>query len=616
MSGSGIPIAQSGSITPGHAVVWTTDGVVQDAGPATAGGLSEIGITADGGISLGINSGVATGPYVEYGIGVSHTGTVTVYVDSFGGAPDATLYYNINGVTYPFNPSGGGNITGPGSSVSGDVVTFNGTGGNIVEDSGILAANIVQGPTAAASGDIALFNGVTGKLIKDGGFNVATAIAFLGGAATVANVTALRAYDISPPALVIAMEGYTDSGDLGAGLFAYVSTDTSSADNGGTIIVDAASHRWYRITNGGPLNAAWFGASPTSTDCTAALNAALAVLATPGGEILFPAGEYTFLSPVTYTLPAGQLSVSVAGVGADATILYWPTGSGLTFAASSAVHSVHVRDLTIATGVAGSGGTVGCALTNSIQGGTLAQNDFTRVTFRGIDGGNATDYWGTGLQIVGNGLVNYVGCLFYGPSAANVGNGVSLAGNASGVFQYSIVHNFYGCSFFYTGSGVVYGTYVQGVALTSCNFTNGQTGIYLPADAVGAAQLTVVACQFECTGNCIDLAGPLPGLEVSASLFFIAANYAGIGSDGTLIQAAVTGNTFNGNNTTTGNSGVFLDQSGAANVISGNAFYGLNQGIGLGPDSTNCNVQSNAYYDCSTDVVNAGTDNTIGGGSS
>ena len=163
---------------------------------------------------------------------------------------------------------------------------------------------------------------------------------------------------------------------------------------------------------------------------------------------------------------------------------------------------------------------------------------------------------------------------------------------------------------------MVYGTYVQGVALTSCNFTNGQTGIYLPADAVGAAQLTVVACQFECTGNCIDLAGPLPGLEVSASLFFIAATYAGVGSDGTLIQAAITGNTFNGNNTATGNSGVLLDQSGAANVISGNAFYGLNQGIGLGPDSTNCNVQSNAYYDCSTDVVNAGTDNTIGGGSS
>ena len=38
---------------------------------------------------------------------------------------------------------------------------------------------------------------------------------------------------------------YTTLGDGGGGWYTYVSSDTTSADNGGTIIVDAAGHRWY-----------------------------------------------------------------------------------------------------------------------------------------------------------------------------------------------------------------------------------------------------------------------------------------------------------------------------------------------------------------------------------
>jgi hypothetical protein len=40
--------------------------------------------------------------------------------------------------------------------------------------------------------------------------------------------------------------GYTISADGGQGVFIYVSTDTTSADNGGTIIVDVDGGRWYR----------------------------------------------------------------------------------------------------------------------------------------------------------------------------------------------------------------------------------------------------------------------------------------------------------------------------------------------------------------------------------
>ena len=42
------PIIQSGTVTPGHPLVWITDGVAADGGTAAMGALSGIGITASG----------------------------------------------------------------------------------------------------------------------------------------------------------------------------------------------------------------------------------------------------------------------------------------------------------------------------------------------------------------------------------------------------------------------------------------------------------------------------------------------------------------------------------------------------------------------------------------
>ena len=178
---SGIPVQQSGTVTPGHAAQWTTDGVVQDAGPATAGSLSELGITKEGGIALGVNntSTLNNAPYVQWGVGVSDTGAITIYANSYGGAPAATLEYNINGVTYAFNPVGGGNVTGPSVAVSGDLVSFNGTSGWLVQDSGISGASLVSGPASSVSGHLATFNGTTGKIIEDGGSLTAAVDAIL-----------------------------------------------------------------------------------------------------------------------------------------------------------------------------------------------------------------------------------------------------------------------------------------------------------------------------------------------------------------------------------------------------------------------------------------------------
>lgn len=58
----------------------------------------------------------------------------------------------------------------------------------------------------------------------------------------------------------VTVAAYIVGGTVGGGLFVYNSSDTTSADNGGTIIVDAAGNRWYREFSGSEVDVGWFGA--------------------------------------------------------------------------------------------------------------------------------------------------------------------------------------------------------------------------------------------------------------------------------------------------------------------------------------------------------------------
>ena len=99
--------------------------------------------------------------------------------------------------------------------------------------------------------------------------------------------TALRAY--SGGAVVVDI---TNAGI--AGRFSVVSGDTTSADNGGTLIVDANGRRWQRIYNC-PVDPAWFGALDNGSDATATWQAAVNSLGI--GEVVDGRGRtYTVAS--------------------------------------------------------------------------------------------------------------------------------------------------------------------------------------------------------------------------------------------------------------------------------------------------------------------------------
>ena len=339
MSGA---IRQQGPLTPGHVLIADASGAATDGGDAAAGNISELGITNDGGLALGINSGTVTGEYTQLGFRVSE-GSATIEVQSFNGAQAATLFIDINGVAYPFPGTGHGDVVGPGSAVAGDLVSFAGTTGTLIQDSGIPAARIVQGPSVSVEGALPIFSGTGGSILSD------SAIPSVGLILSVPTIAALRAVIASTlPVIQCFVAGYHTGADGGEGTFWYNAADTTSADNGGTIIVDACGRRWYRETQSQPISVNWFGAvgDGTTDDSAAVLAAVAAVVSLGGGKVTFSARSYQL---GTTTLAVTSSSVEFQGAGAFATVLLFTGANDIfTFVGPSyelKINGNAVRDL-------------------------------------------------------------------------------------------------------------------------------------------------------------------------------------------------------------------------------------------------------------------------------
>lgn len=133
-------VQQSGTITPGHTARWLAPNVVGDGGSAVgstilgSGYLTELGITNTG-TPLCINDALinAVGGYHQLCFGASALGGGLISYNAYGNATPLGLFLNINGTTYEF-PFTVGGITGPGTTVIGDLVTWNSTTGTLVAD--------------------------------------------------------------------------------------------------------------------------------------------------------------------------------------------------------------------------------------------------------------------------------------------------------------------------------------------------------------------------------------------------------------------------------------------------------------------------------------------------
>lgn len=131
------PIEQSGTVTPGHVLAWTTDGVAQDAGTPTLPFATTLGLVSNSIVAFGIDNAPTTGAFAQMGLGFDPvTGNATLSINSFNGAQQVAFQVIVNGVTYAFPGAGGGNVVGPPSSTGGDVALFNGNTGALLKDGG------------------------------------------------------------------------------------------------------------------------------------------------------------------------------------------------------------------------------------------------------------------------------------------------------------------------------------------------------------------------------------------------------------------------------------------------------------------------------------------------
>lgn len=356
---------------------------------------------------------------------------------------------------------------------------------------------------------------------------------------------------------------------------------------------------------------------------SSALAAAFAALPTYGGCISFPAGKYQFNTSVSLSLVGSISSLTLVGAGADSTILYFPSTSGITVNTNSDTQSVHVRDVTFSTGTAG--GQTALTVTNAQpQVGALYGSDIFRTTFRGDDGGALNEYWGTGVDILGQSNVNFDSVNFFGNGTGTGGVGISLSGNknAKGVWYYGLVYNIAKCGFLWTNVGIEIVTYVQGVAVTQSNFTNGvNSGIWAQPNGYGLNELAVTGGnQFAVggpndtsPGNDIIIQQPINNLIVSGNLFFVPPGGSGIFLDSTPATGgygSITNNIFESGQGGIGPYGIYVETSNPNTVVTGNVFEDLTTGIDL-VGTSGWNVQANTYLAVGTHVAAIGS-NSVG----
>lgn len=442
-----------------------------------------------------------------------------------------------------------------------------------------------------------------------GAATTGAALAVLDAQAIVATIAALRlASAAMPDAVYVAC--YSTPADDGGGVFVYVPTDITTLDNGGTIIVDALSRRWYRDRQGQLPSVKWFGAKGDGvTDDSAAFNNALATNGGLVGGISIPAGKYVLGAGLTYTMANSTAEFRIQGAGSEVTQLIWTVAAGLTVNFIGQFNSISISGMSMLTHSNNAATAISLVQTAVVpNAGNTPVSSITDVTLRGFDGYSVTNCWAVGIQVsISN--INFSGLHIVG-SSADDGIGVYIQGP---VGSPPVVFDFVSCYFETLSQCLIYGGNVQGIAVTGCNFI-GKYGITNTAGLGLGDQLAVTNSQFACSLGGIVLQSQVSNVAISNSLFIIASNVFGIYlASSNVFQ--IVGNSFVPDVASVNQSGIGILATGLPGLITGNAFQSLAVGISLGAATANNNVQSNLYTSVATHTVNLGAGNVIGGGS-
>jgi hypothetical protein len=398
------------------------------------------GFTFSGGVTVNPSTGVA----VLGNPGPSTLGGIES-VAQVGG--EFVQYIDTSGVPHLATPSGGGNVTGPGSSVNNDLACFNGTSGTLLADCGILSTNVVT-PTSTNT----LTNkSISAPEVNSGNLAAAQMSANLSAAidAAVGSTQGDIAYrnatvwTVLPPGTTgqfLETQGASANPLWGTPSGSGNMTGSGAATTGDVICGNNTST---------PLNTAVdCGFAPNAVDDPTTTGIFTAAQWNNGDELVVTTASQTLTAPASSTLARNgnvfihSIAASTLAANAADTITYWngsavtttSTGGSISLGAGALVQvtSKVSGNLKVAGNITGGGSSAFSALTGSTNTtAAMVVGSGATLGFSGSGTIAATSAPVSGLTGVGTGVLTALG-VNVGSAGAFVVNGGALGTPSSG----------------------------------------------------------------------------------------------------------------------------------------------------------------------------------------
>jgi hypothetical protein len=467
--------------------------------------------------------------------------------------------------------------------------------------SGHVLGNGTSSPAAPTDTQLIEVMNQTGSALGTG---VATALGLgvntTGGVATlpltgqlspIGTIALLRAATSTTlPGTVTFVEGYYALADGGEGMFEYKSSDATSSDNGGTIIVDASSRRWYRATNGADYSLRWFGSKGNgSTDDTTPVTSCATAAMAAGRGIRVPQGNFVINSGPIAIVPTSAFRMKGDGIGISTLSCSNAASSLFTFTSTNYVTTpIEICDLTVSGSASATSGTMlnfsgGCAGLNLHNVNLL--NGFNAISLAGT--GTSQGFQLRDLTLVGfvnDGIIIQIGAGGLGVfeniqmnTGANAsGAGISMSGG-QGLWMTDIdIQGPPSCILMIAGSGQTIqdismkGVWADGAARGA---TTAAIGINIAGGAGTTRRVTLTDCRASAMPGAI-------GLEMSnvECVQIIGGRYIANGLDGINLE--------------TGCNRILID--GAECTANSQASSGVSNGITVNATCTNIEI-TNCY---------------------
>jgi hypothetical protein len=303
---------------------------------------------------------------------------------------------------------------------------------------------------------------------------------------------------------LVLVAGYYSAGDGGGGIYRLDAGDTTSADNGGTVIVGASNARWKLVHNG-TTSVKQFGAKGDGVaNDFGAIQAAID--ATNTGTIFFPRGRY--YSGSVISVNKGGITLLGAGNAGQAAV----TGSAVSEIITGATVGIRFGDPAEATGY-GSHIYPGGAIENLAVTGSVSTTSGIRaynitIHIRGCFISNVMGSGGVGIWLKSAWCSTIERTIVQGN--ANMDVYLGDATNSIKLDSLTCLSN---------ASSI--GVYIVGgtntITLINCDFEGKQHGVYVNTASASVENLSLIGTNAEgCVSGGISVVGgqKVNGLQI------------------------------------------------------------------------------------------------------